>query len=168
LLSGVSTPNGQKLRQRGGSNSAHVREPGDTWALMYQPDAVACLSRLAGVLAPGGIIVLQEHDSTSMPICRPSMPLHERVSGWLWETVAHEGANVHMGLHLAPTLARAEFTIEGARATATLLTPDQPSTIATIVRAMAERMVEAHVTSLDDIAIDFTRRPAGRRTAQVA
>jgi hypothetical protein len=41
LLSGVSTPNGQKLRQRGGSNSAHVREPGDTWALMYQPDAVA-------------------------------------------------------------------------------------------------------------------------------
>jgi ubiquinone/menaquinone biosynthesis C-methylase UbiE len=69
--------------------------------LMYQPDAAACLSRLVHVLVPGGLIVLQEHDSTAMPVCRPAMPLYERVSAWIWETVAREGGDVHMGLHLA-------------------------------------------------------------------
>jgi ubiquinone/menaquinone biosynthesis C-methylase UbiE len=64
--------------------------------LMYQPDPVACLARLADFLEPGGLIVLQEHDSTAMPVCRPAMPLHERVSKWIWETVAREGADVHM------------------------------------------------------------------------
>jgi ubiquinone/menaquinone biosynthesis C-methylase UbiE len=60
--------------------------------LVYQPDAAECLTRLADVLVPGGLIVLQEHDSTAMPICHPAMPLHERISAWIWATVAREGA----------------------------------------------------------------------------
>lgn len=135
--------------------------------LMYQPDAVACLSRLAGALVPGGLIVLQEHDSTSMPICRPAMPLHERVHGWLWGTVAREGGDVHFGLHLAPALVRAGFVVERVRAEATVLTPDQPHTIVTIVRAMLGRIVEAGVATLDEIAVDTldVRLAAERREA---
>lgn len=98
--------------------------------------------------------VLQEHDSTSMPICRPAMPLHERVSGWIWETVAREGADVHMGLHLVPALVRAGSVVERVRAEATVLTPDQPHTIGAIVRAMLGRLVETGVTTVDEIAID--------------
>lgn len=122
--------------------------------LMYQPDAVASLSRLAGALVPGGLIVLQEHDSTSMPICRPAMSLHERVNGWIWETVAREGADVHMGLHLAPALVRAGFSVERVRAEAIVLTSDQSHTIATIVRAMLGRIVETGVATVDEIAVD--------------
>lgn len=122
--------------------------------LMYQPDPAASLARLAGVLEPNGIIVLQEHDSTCMPVCRPAMPLHEQVSGWIWETVAREGADVHMGLHLAPALVAAGYAIERVRAEATVLTPDQSHTIGAIVRAMQDRIVGACVVAAEAMAID--------------
>lgn len=122
--------------------------------LMYQPDAVASLARLAGILAPGGLLVLQEHDSTAMPLCQPALPLHERVAGWIWETVAREGADVHMGLHLAPALVRAGFAVERVRAAATVLTPDQPQPIGTIVRAMLGRLVGTGVATADEVAVD--------------
>jgi 2-polyprenyl-3-methyl-5-hydroxy-6-metoxy-1,4-benzoquinol methylase len=135
--------------------------------IMYQPDAVACLKRLADVLGPGGLIVLQEHDSTSMPICLPAMPLHEQVHGWLWKTVAHEGADVHMGLHLGPALEQTGFTVERVRAEATVLTPDQPHTIGTIVRAMVGRIVGAGVATADELDADTLdeRLAAERREA---
>lgn len=122
--------------------------------LMYQPGPVACLSRLADLLEPGGLIVLQEHDSTAMPVCRPAMPLHERVSEWIWETVVREGADVHMGLHLAPALAAAGFAIERVRAEATVLTADQSHPIGTIVRAMQARIVAAGVATANEIGVD--------------
>jgi ubiquinone/menaquinone biosynthesis C-methylase UbiE len=60
--------------------------------LMYQPDAVAALLRLQRALSPGGLLVLQEHDSTGMPIAAAPLLRHERVSQWIWRTVAVEGA----------------------------------------------------------------------------
>lgn len=122
--------------------------------LMYQPDATATLAHLAGVLTPGGLIVLQEHDSTSMPICSPAMPLHERVSGWIWETVAREGADIHMGLYLSPALIRAGFTVERIRAEATILTPEQAHPVGTIVRAMLGRIVGAGVATAEEVDVD--------------
>jgi hypothetical protein len=134
--------------------------------LMYQPDAAACLSGLAEVLVPGGLIVLQEHDSTAMPICRPALPLHERVSAWIWETVAREGADVQMGLHLAPALARAGFAVERVRAEATVLTPHQSHPIGAIVRAMLERIVAAGVATAQEIDVDtLDARLAAERQA---
>lgn len=122
--------------------------------LMYQPDAVACLSALAAVLNPGGLIVLQEHDGTGMPICRPAMPLHRQVHGWMWRTVVAEGADIQMGLNLAPALVRAGLSVERVRAEATVLTPEQPHTIAVIVRAMLDRMQAAGVATPDEIDIE--------------
>jgi hypothetical protein len=134
---------------------------------MYQPDAVACLARLADVLVPGGLIVLQEHDSTAMPICRPAMPLHERVSAWIWETVAHEGADVHIGVNLAPALVRAGFAIQRVRAEATVLTPHQSHAIGAIARAMLERIVAAGVATAREIDVDTldARLAAERRVS---
>lgn len=121
--------------------------------LMYQPDAVSCLARLADVLAPGGLIVLQEHDSTSMPICQPAMPLHEKVHAWMWATVRSEGADVQMGLHLSARLEQAGFGVERVRAEATVVTRDQPHTIASIVRAMEGRIVAAGVATADELQV---------------
>lgn len=122
--------------------------------LMYVPDAVATLSRLAAVLKPGGLIVLQEHDPTAMPLCRPAMPLHEQVHRWIWETVAHEGADVHMGLNLSPSLRRAGFTVECVRAETTLLMPGQPDTVAAVVRAIVGRIVAAGAATEAAIGLD--------------
>jgi 2-polyprenyl-3-methyl-5-hydroxy-6-metoxy-1,4-benzoquinol methylase len=135
--------------------------------LMYQPDAVACLSRLKNVLAPGGLIVLQEHDSTGMPICLPAMPLHQKVNGWIWKTVAHEGGDLQMGLHLAPALTRAGFRVVRVRAEATVLTADQVHRIGSIIQAMFTRIVDAGVATADEMAIDSLeqRLEAERRAA---
>lgn len=122
--------------------------------LMYQADAVAALSSLAGVLAPGGLIVLQEHDSSSMPVCLGDMPLHRRVHGWLWETVAREGADIRMGLRLGPSLKRAGFVVKRVRAEATLLTQEQPHTVSAIVRALLERIEAAGVANAAEIGIE--------------
>lgn len=136
--------------------------------LMYQPDAVACLSRLREALVPGGLIVLQEHDSTGMPICQPAMPLHRNVSGWIWQTVAREGADLQMGLHLAPALEAAGFRVERVRAEATILTAQQSHRIGAIVRAVLARIVAAGVASAEEIALDTLeeRLEAERRQAK--
>lgn len=122
--------------------------------LMYQPDAVACLSQLREVLVPGGLIVLQEHDSTGMPICLPAMPLHQEISGWIWQTMAREGADLQMGLHLGPALARTGFRLERVRAEATILTAQQSHHVGAIVRAMLARIVAAGVATAEEIALD--------------
>jgi SAM-dependent methyltransferase len=136
--------------------------------LMYQPDAVASLTRLADALAPGGLIALQEHESTAMPLCLPELPLHRRVSGWMWETVAREGADLQMGLHLAPALGKAGFKVERVRAEATVLTPEQSHPIATIVRSMRGRIVEKGVATEEELAVDTLeeRLAEEMRTAQ--
>ena len=121
---------------------------------MYQPDAVASLTRLADALGPGGLIVLQEHDSTGMPICLPELPLHRRVHGWMWETVAREGADLRMGLHPAPALVKAGFQVERVRAESTVLTPEQSHPIGHILRAMRGRIVEKGVTTEEELALD--------------
>lgn len=45
-----------------------------------------------------------------------SLPLHERVHGGIWQTVAREGANIHMGFDLPVVLEQAELTVEHVRA----------------------------------------------------
>lgn len=135
--------------------------------LMYQPDAVGALSSLAGALVTGGLILLQEHDTTAMPICRPSLPLHERVHGWIRETVAREGADLHMGLGLAAALGRAGFAVERVRAEATVLTPGQTHPIGPIIRAMLDRIVGQGVATAEEIGVDTLddRLAAERRDA---
>ena len=50
--------------------------------LMYQPDAVACLSRLAGALVPGGLIVLQER-RLDVDADLPAGDVSPRTGQWL-------------------------------------------------------------------------------------
>ncbi|NJO38733.1 MAG: methyltransferase domain-containing protein [Rhizobiales bacterium] len=124
--------------------------------LMYQRDVVATLRKLAAVLAPGGLIAIQEHDLTAMPICRPAMPLHELVQSWMARTIAHEGATHHMGLELWQALHAAGFEVERVRAEATVLTPDQahPIGIGRIARAMLPRIEAAGVATAEEIDVD--------------
>jgi hypothetical protein len=70
------------------------------------------------------------------------------------ETVAREGADVHVGLNLRPALAAAGFAIERVRAEATVLTADQLHPIGTIVRAMQGRIVAAGVATANEIDVD--------------
>ncbi|MCB9948591.1 MAG: class I SAM-dependent methyltransferase [Rhodospirillaceae bacterium] len=138
--------------------------------LMYLPDVVQTLGVLARLLAPGGLMAFQEHDSSGMPICATPMPLHTRASGWMWQTVAHEGGDIRIGLHLRDALMRAGLRVEAVRAQATIITPEQPHRITDIVRAMLPRMVAAGVTTAEEIDVDTldARLAAERETTNGA
>ncbi|WP_437734392.1 methyltransferase domain-containing protein [Sorangium sp. So ce1335] len=122
--------------------------------LMYQPDAVAAVRGLSGALRPGGAVVFQEHDATMVPASVTPLPLHERVHHWIWRTVEREGADIHMGFHLAAVLEQAGFAVERVRAEAVVQTPRTRYRTAAIVRAMVPRIVERGVATEAELDVE--------------
>lgn len=122
--------------------------------LMYQPDAVATLRRLARSLCPGGLMVFQEHDSAMAPASRVAMPLHVQAQGWLWRTVEREGADIHMGLGLDTALTEAGLVVEHVRAEALLQRPGTRGTVGAIVRAVLPRLLAHGVVTAEEVDID--------------
>jgi ubiquinone/menaquinone biosynthesis C-methylase UbiE len=70
--------------------------------LMYQPDPIGAVRRLARVLRPGGRMLFHEHDTVAVENCRASLPLHDRVRNWLRDMLSTEGAELHMGFASMP------------------------------------------------------------------
>ncbi len=122
--------------------------------LMYQPDAVEAVRRLARSVRPGGLVIFQEHDATGLPQSRPEMPLHERVHGWMWRTVEREGGNRHMGFDLARVLTEAGLVVAQVRVEAVVQSATEDHPTALIVRAMLPRIVEHGVATADEIDVD--------------
>eukprot|EP01130_Rhizamoeba_saxonica_P000624 TRINITY_DN10580_c0_g1_i1.p1 TRINITY_DN10580_c0_g1~~TRINITY_DN10580_c0_g1_i1.p1 ORF type:complete len:245 (-),score=58.85 TRINITY_DN10580_c0_g1_i1:106-840(-) len=83
--------------------------------LMYLPDRVEILTVLKSFLKPGGLFVLIEADSTMIPQSVVPMPLHDKVIGWLWNTVEKEGADVSMGFHLTGVMKEAGISVDNIR-----------------------------------------------------
>ena len=110
--------------------------------LMYQPDPVDTVCQLVRALQPGGLVIFQEHDATMAPTSLSSLPLHERVHGWIWHTVEREGANIHMGFDLSSVLTRAGLAVEQVRAEAIVQTPMSHYPVGAIVRAMLPRIMQ--------------------------
>jgi ubiquinone/menaquinone biosynthesis C-methylase UbiE len=122
--------------------------------LMYQPNPVEAIRRLANALRPGALVIFQEHDSSMVPARLTPLPLHERVHEWIWRTVEREGANVHMGFNLASVLERAGLTVEQVRAEAIVQTPKAHYAVGPIVRAMLPRIVQQGVASEEEVNVD--------------
>lgn len=135
--------------------------------LMYLPEPIESIRRISTVLKPGGIVVLQEHDSTMGPGRLTPLPLHEQVSNWIWRTVECEGADIHMGFNLPFVLTQAGLVIEHVRAEAIVHTPNTNYPFAAIVRSMLPRIIRHGVASEHDIDINTLeqRLVAERRSA---
>ena len=122
--------------------------------LMYQPDPVEAVRRLALSVVAGGSIVFQEHDSTLVPASVKPVPLHVRVQEWIWRTVEAEGAHVHLGFELASVFERVGLTGTQVRAEAIVQTPALHYAVGAIVRAMLPRMLERGVATAEEIDVD--------------
>ena len=122
--------------------------------LMYQPDRVEALRRVACAVRPGGVIALQEHDSTNGPSLAAALPLHAEAHRWVWETVRREGADTTMGSNLHAVLRQAGFEVLDVRAEAILLTPMTDYPVAHIVQAMRDRILRAEVATEAELGLD--------------
>ncbi|MBI3774431.1 MAG: methyltransferase domain-containing protein [Gammaproteobacteria bacterium] len=122
--------------------------------LMYQPDPVEGICQLVRALQPGGLVIFQELDATMVPGALTSLPLHERVHGWIWHTVEREGANIHMGFELSSVLTQAGLTVEQVRAEAIVQTPMSHYAVGAIVRAMLPRIMQQGVATEEEIDIE--------------
>src|SRR5262249_3755339 len=60
------------------------------YVMCFQPDPVALLRKLAGMMRPGGIIVFHEPDRAQMRSFPPA-PIYDQVCRWLTETYSQSG-----------------------------------------------------------------------------
>lgn len=136
--------------------------------LMYLPDPAGLIARLPAWLRPGGLLAVQEHDATGLPISTAPLPLHREVHRWVWDTVEAEGGRRTMGMSLPVMLEAEGWTIDGWRAAATLVSASEPSWLGHAVRGMLPRMVAGGVVAegaVDletlDARLDAEKRAAG-------
>lgn len=71
------------------------------FVLMYYPDPVSALRRLARYLRPGGLMVFQEFDMDYIR-CRPISPTFERATEWIKRAFSASGAKIRLGSDLYP------------------------------------------------------------------
>lgn len=122
--------------------------------LMYLPDPMTVISKLSTLLKVGGLMIFQESDSTLSSKSIVKMPLHEQVDKWIWDTVVHEGGNIHIGFDLWSLFSQKGLSVENLRAEAIVQTPDKPLPRALIVKLMLPRIIEAGVATEDEININ--------------
>ncbi|WP_368294566.1 class I SAM-dependent methyltransferase [Dehalobacter sp. TBBPA1] len=122
--------------------------------LMYQPDAVFSIKSLLPYLKTKGLVVFQESDSMGSFKDVDLMPLHTQVQTWIWNTVAKEGGNIHMGMNLYSVFKQAGLTISQIRAEAVLQTLETGSDLAWVVQKMLPRIIKLGVINQKEIEID--------------
>ncbi|MES2627130.1 MAG: methyltransferase domain-containing protein [Pseudomonadota bacterium] len=122
--------------------------------LMYLPDAAAVLRHIAALIKPGGLFIFQESDSTMLPGRIASMPLHDKVVSWMWQTVEREGADIHVGFHLPELLRSAGVIVDHVRAEPVIQGHSTHHPLHFIVRAMLPRIIRHGVATEKEIEIE--------------
>jgi len=127
------------------------------WVLMYQPDVVALLRRLASYLRPGGIVAFQESDLVNVLRPYPDAPVHARLREVMTPPTERGGLEQQMGPKLfgafiaaglpAPEL-RSHMPVGGG--------PDWPgySYIAATARSLLPTFAEMGLVAPDAIDLD--------------
>jgi len=122
--------------------------------LMYVKDQERVLESLGLLLKSGGIFAFQESDSTIVPSSSHPLPLHEKVNGWVWSTVAAEGGNIKTGFLLPSLLESCGYQVKSVRAEAILQGQNLHYPLSTVVKAILPRIIEKGVATADEIDID--------------
>ena len=80
------------------------------FVMMYQPDTLAAVTRLALHLRPGGRLAFVEPDYSIPPMSRPPLPLWDRMSRLIAEGFVRTGTPVNLAFDLHRALAAAGCT----------------------------------------------------------
>ena len=72
--------------------------------LMWLPESLAVLERVAPHLRPGGVVAFQDNDFTFGAMASAPLPLFDQVNAWLKAAIVQDGPDYHMGLKSATSL----------------------------------------------------------------
>lgn len=122
--------------------------------LMYQKDAGQSINNLIPFLKENGKMIFQESDSMASSMCTAFLPLHSKIGKWIWETVAKEGGNIHIGMQLYSVMKTAGLNVTLIRSQAVLNTYESGSDLGWVARTMAPRMIQHGVVTADEMDID--------------
>ncbi|MFP2899944.1 class I SAM-dependent methyltransferase [Corallococcus sp. 4LFB] len=157
--------------QQGSLESLPVDRPFDAivcrLVLMYQPDPISFVRRMAEHLRPGGVMALHELELAAMGLTHPKLPLFSRIWGWMLPTCERLGIKVHMGMELVSTLRRAGLVVDDGVIGGRLgVTADAEPTQALVetVRTLLPHMERLGVALAMEVDIDTL---AARLTAEL-
>ena len=136
------------------------------YVLVFQPDPVGWLRKLAGLVRrPGGIVLFHEPDRDYMHSF-PAAPAYDRLCRWLTETYHRHGADLRMGIKLysafldaglpAPTM-RSQATIAGGTHAAAVLHLELDQVV-----TLAAEMARLGVATAAEIGLDTLAERATR------
>ena len=121
--------------------------------LMYLPKPAEIIRQLTTFLRPNGLMIFQESDSTMVPARLKTLPLHDQVLGWMWQTVEHEGANIQIGFQLHAILQAAGLSVEHLRAEPVIQGQNTHYPLAFVIQAMLPRIIQSGVATETEIDI---------------
>jgi ubiquinone/menaquinone biosynthesis C-methylase UbiE len=122
--------------------------------LMYLSDSTQSINRLLPYLKTKGKMIFQESDCMASSFHAGPMPLHAKVQSWIWDTVAKEGGNIHIGRQLYSLMKSAGLRIMLTRAEAILHTSESGSDFGWAAKAMAPRMISQGVVTAEEMNAD--------------
>jgi hypothetical protein len=122
--------------------------------LMYLKTPKNAVADLSKYLRNGGIMIFQEHDSTKVSESNVSMPLHNKVNTWIWNTVKKEGGNIHIGNDLWNIFSCQNLIIEKITLETVVQTPNKPLPLTSIVKAMQNRIIFTKTATEEEIDIN--------------
>jgi ubiquinone/menaquinone biosynthesis C-methylase UbiE len=123
--------------------------------LMYQSDTAHSIDSLRLFLSKNGKRVFQESDRIACAsFSSPMLPLHTKVQNWIWDTVAKEGGNTHIGMRLYSEMKNAGLRISLLRAEAILHTYESGSDLGWVAKMMASRMFKHSIVTAKELDVE--------------
>jgi SAM-dependent methyltransferase len=127
--------------------------------LMYCPDPVAALKKLATLTHSGGLVVFQEFDFAGARTW-PESALFERVLGWMEQAFVRTGADIRMGMRLHASFVAAGLPVPGLRLDAAIGSgPGHPAytAIAEVTRSLLPVLAKFGIASAAEVDADTLR-----------
>lgn len=124
--------------------------------LMYCPDPVLTLRKLAQKLRPGGLIAFQEVDFENARAF-PPIPIFDRCVGWISKTFRATGARPRLGVELYSLFLDAGFTTASMRSDVLIGGgPDAEvyEMVSDIVRSLLPMMEKLNIATASEVRIE--------------
>lgn len=108
--------------------------------LMYLPAVRATLAHLKKYLKTAGLYLFQESDATLALAQEVALPKMQAAQEAIWQTVAYEGGDIHIGSHLHGLIKQLDMEVVWLHSENDLQTKETGTDLPWLLDVMAERL----------------------------